>query len=102
MRLRHTIGIGFALLVLVGPSRGAESLIYNGSFDKVAARAHGPDGWGTAGDKAIVQELTVDQDPQRGHVARHTCTQFARHRVEPRHDRSSRARRGPQRPVVPA
>lgn len=74
MRLRHTIGIGLALLALVEPSRGAEALVYNNSFDKAADGRSEPDGWSTAGDPAVVQELTLDQDPQCGRVARHTCT----------------------------
>ncbi len=74
----RTIGIGFVSLAIAGPVQGAESLIYNGSFHKVAAGHVEPDGWSTAGDQAVVQSLTVEQDAQRGHVARHACTQFTR------------------------
>jgi len=79
MNLFPAIVVSLASLAVAGLARGAESLIYNGSFDKVAAGRTEPDGWGTAGDGSVVQSLMVDRDPQRGSVARHMCTRFARH-----------------------
>jgi hypothetical protein len=53
-----------------------EGKVYNGSFEKVAADGHTPDGWQTAGEKDILQQATAEQDPKRGHVGRLSCTKF--------------------------
>ena len=53
-----------------------EGKVYNGSFEKTAAGGRAPEGWQAAGDKAVVQELTAEQDSTRGHVARLRCTRF--------------------------
>jgi hypothetical protein len=53
-----------------------EGRVYNGSFTQTAAQGRAPEGWQTAGDKAVVQELTTERDPKRGTVARLRCTQF--------------------------
>ena len=53
-----------------------EGKVYNGSFEKLAADGRTPDGWQTAGEKAIVQQVTVDQDATRGRVGRITCSTF--------------------------
>ncbi len=53
-----------------------EGKVYNGSFQKLAADGRTPDGWQTAGEKAILQQVTVDKDPARGQVGRITCTKF--------------------------
>ena len=50
--------------------------VYNGSFEKTTADGRQPAGWQVAGDKAVVQELTAEHDPARGHVARLHCTRF--------------------------
>lgn len=55
---------------------GDDPGIYNGSFEKTARGGRVPDGWQAAGEKSIVQELTVEKDPQRGQVARLQCTHF--------------------------
>ena len=53
-----------------------EGKVYNGSFEKTAASGRAPDGWQAEGDKGVVQELALDQDPKRSHVARLRCTRF--------------------------
>ncbi len=69
--------LALALLVMPCSSRSEDSTgVYNGSFEKIVAGGRRPDGWAAAGEKAIVQELSVEQDPDRGHVARLRCTRF--------------------------
>ena len=69
------LSLGVVLAMACG-SRGEDGPVFNGSFEKVAADGRTPDGWQTAGEKEIVQHLTAEHDPQRGHVARLTCTKF--------------------------
>ena len=73
------LSILILLVCLVVPCSslaGESSGIYNGSFRKTVADGRRPDGWQAAGDKAIQQELSVEQDPERGQVARLRCTRF--------------------------
>jgi hypothetical protein len=50
--------------------------VANASFEQDADNDGQPDEWQTAGRKTIHQELARFSDPERGHVARLTCTQF--------------------------
>jgi len=73
----HPIVLWFVLgLALACFAHAEEGGVYNGSFEKIVAGARAPDGWQAAGDKAVVQELAVDEDAKRGRVARLRCTQF--------------------------
>jgi hypothetical protein len=51
-------------------------VLLGSSIQKTVAGGRLPEGWQAAGDKAVLQELTAQQDPKRGHVARLRCTQF--------------------------
>ena len=74
-------GVGSALLAwlcmlaFASASFGAKSLVHNGSFEKLAD-GNQPDGWITAGRSDIDQKLVSVDDPERGRVARLTCTHF--------------------------
>ena len=70
------LSVGFALTMACWSHAQEESQVYNGSFEKLAADGRTPDGWQTAGDKAVQQQVTVEQDPQRGPVGRLSCTKF--------------------------
>jgi len=50
-------------------------MVYNGSFDEVGNDGV-PAGWRAYGSAEIQQRLQVADDPQRGKVARLTCTHF--------------------------
>ena len=74
------LSLGYALAMACCLSAEEDGGVYNGSFEKTAADGRRPDGWQAEGDKAVVQELTAEQDPERGHVARLRCTRVrARH-----------------------
>ncbi len=47
---------------------GQDGQVDNGSFERTGTGGL-PERWPAAGDKAVVQELTVEKDPTRGHVA---------------------------------
>ena len=70
------LGFFFSLAMACGLNAQEQGGVYNGSFEKTTAGGHAPEGWQAAGDKAVVQELTAEQDPTRGHVARLRCTRF--------------------------
>ena len=78
MPARLSLLVPLTLLLLMPCSSPADDSagVYNGSFRKTVAGGKRPDGWQAAGDKAIVQELSVEQDPERGQVARLRCTRF--------------------------
>ena len=66
------------MLALGGRAARAQfSPVYNGSFEKLAADGVTPDGWKAEGNEALVQTLTREKDPQRGFVAKLSCTKFA-------------------------
>ena len=73
---RIVLWFSFSLAMACCLHAEEEGKVYNGSFEKTAAGGRAPEGWQAAGDKAVVQELTAEQDPTRGHVARLRCTQF--------------------------
>ncbi|OHB64493.1 MAG: hypothetical protein A2Y76_01290 [Planctomycetes bacterium RBG_13_60_9] len=53
-----------------------DELVFNGSFEQDADENGVPDGWMTAGWWRIKQQLTLVADPERGHVAKLSCTYF--------------------------
>lgn len=81
MRSYHSLMVVVALagmLALGGRAARAQfSPVYNGSFEKLAADGVTPDGWKAEGNEALVQTLTREKDPQRGFVAKLSCTKFA-------------------------
>jgi hypothetical protein len=54
----------------------ADALVFNGCFEQDADKNGIPDGWSTAGRPGIEQRLSLVADPQRGQVARLSCTHF--------------------------
>jgi hypothetical protein len=54
----------------------ADALVFNGSFEQDANKDGIPDGWSAVGRPGIEQRLSIVTDPQRGHVAKLTCTRF--------------------------
>jgi hypothetical protein len=54
----------------------ADALVFNGSFEQDANNDGVPDGWAAVGRPGIEQRLSVTTDPQRGHVAKLSCTRF--------------------------
>jgi hypothetical protein len=81
MRSDHSLVVVVALAGMLalggGAARAQFSPVYNGSFEKLAADGVAPDGWKAEGNEAIVQTLTREQDPQRGFMAKLSCTKFA-------------------------
>ena len=65
-----------SLLPAVLAKAQADALVFNGSFEKEADKDGMPDGWAAVGRPGIEQRLSIVTDPQRGHVARLSCTRF--------------------------
>lgn len=70
------VGIGLMLLMLLCAESDAQPLVYNGSFEEVRQEDGVPDGWATAGRLDIQQRFSSVEDPERGRVAKLTCTHF--------------------------
>ena len=70
------LGFFFSLAMACCSHAQEQGGVFNGSFERTTAGGRAPEGWQAAGDKAVVQELTAERDPARGHVARLSCTRF--------------------------
>jgi len=75
MALTGMLAVGLVVLAALSAQANAGPLIYNGSFEQVSETGR-PAGWETAGRADIEQNLTVFDDPERGRVARLTCTHY--------------------------
>ena len=65
------------LLAITARAAGKkEPLVYNGAFEQLTIEGSRPKGWTTAGRSDIQQNLAAVQDPERGRVAKLTCTHF--------------------------
>ena len=72
----HILCIATSLLPAEIAKAQADAPVFNGSFEQDANKDGIPDGWATAGRPGIEQRLTLVADPQRGHVAKLSCTRF--------------------------
>ena len=73
--VRSAVLAWLCMLAFASASFGAESLVHNGSFEKLAD-GNQPDGWITAGRSDIKQDVFCVEDAKRGRVARLRCTHF--------------------------
>jgi hypothetical protein len=71
-----TLCIAMSLLPAVLAKAQADAPVFNGSFEQDADKDGVPDGWAVAGRPGIEQRLSVATDPQRGLVAKLSCTRF--------------------------
>ncbi len=76
MDLSRAVLCGLALAAAGYAAAGAESLVYNGSFQTVGAKPGELAGWMATGRAEIQQTLTAVQDPESETVAQLTCTRF--------------------------
>ncbi len=71
-----TAVISALCLSVAGTESHTDLLVSNGSFEQDENQDRIPDGWAALGRADIQQRLSLVTDPQRGAVARLTCTHF--------------------------
>ena len=77
-RWAATISVVLLVLVVVlCRVAAAQTLVENGTFERVDARTGVPQAWAASGNPAIAQSLRSVSDPQRGLVAQLSCTRFS-------------------------
>jgi hypothetical protein len=72
----YMLCLAVSLLSATPAKTEADAAIFNGSFERAADKDGLPDGWVAVGRPGIEQRLSLVTDPQRGHVAKLTCTRF--------------------------